>query len=81
MVNEDEIVYGGIGLVKFVNFRIVGLCVVCVFERIMKFLIDNWVLLLVVLFFGGMYRDWETDRKSTRLNSSHVIPSRMPSSA
>ena len=31
---------------------------------------------------GSMeYRDWETDRKSTRLNSSHEIPSRMPSSA
>ena len=29
----------------------------------------------------GLYRDWETDRKSTRLNSSHEIPSRMPSSA
>ena len=34
----------------------------------------------------GMYRDWETyhivkDRKSTRLNSSHEIPPRMPSSA
>ena len=27
------------------------------------------------------YRDWETDRKRTRLNSSHEIPSRMPSSA
>ena len=31
--------------------------------------------------YKGMYRDWETDRKSTRLNSSHEIPSRMPSSA
>ena len=30
--------------------------------------------------FGG-YRDWETDRKSTRLNSSHRSLSRMPSSA
>ena len=30
---------------------------------------------------AGSYRDWETDRKSTRLNSSHEIPSRMPSSA
>ena len=30
---------------------------------------------------GSKYRDWETDRKSTRLNSSHEIPSRMPSSA
>ena len=32
-------------------------------------------------FGGARYRDWETDRKSTRLNSSHEIPSRMPSSA
>ena len=31
--------------------------------------------------FDTAYRDWETDRKSTRLNSSHEIPSRMPSSA
>ena len=29
----------------------------------------------------GSYRDWETDRKSTRLNSSHSRASRMPSSA
>ena len=30
---------------------------------------------------NGGYRDWETDRKSTRLNSSHEFVSRMPSSA
>ena len=30
---------------------------------------------------GVGYRDWETDRKSTRLNSSHSAKSRMPSSA
>ena len=30
---------------------------------------------------GSRYRDWETDRKSTRLNSSHSAKSRMPSSA
>ena len=30
---------------------------------------------------GVPYRDWETDRKSTRLNSSHRSLSRMPSSA
>ena len=30
---------------------------------------------------AGHYRDWETDRKSTRLNSSHSAKSRMPSSA
>ena len=29
----------------------------------------------------SFYRDWETDRKSTRLNSSHLKLSRMPSSA
>ena len=31
--------------------------------------------------FVKVYRDWETDRKSTRLNSSHSGESRMPSSA
>ena len=31
--------------------------------------------------FSTLYRDWETDRKSTRLNSSHEFVSRMPSSA
>ena len=31
--------------------------------------------------FFARYRDWETDRKSTRLNSSHRSLSRMPSSA
>ena len=30
---------------------------------------------------GIQYRDWETDRKSTRLNSSHITRARMPSSA
>ena len=30
---------------------------------------------------SSWYRDWETDRKSTRLNSSHSAKSRMPSSA
>ena len=32
-------------------------------------------------YFDDLYRDWETDRKSTRLNSSHRSLSRMPSSA
>ena len=31
--------------------------------------------------YSSKYRDWETDRKSTRLNSSHSAKSRMPSSA
>ena len=32
-------------------------------------------------YHAHLYRDWETDRKSTRLNSSHSGESRMPSSA
>ena len=36
---------------------------------------------LDVFYFACPYRDWETDRKSTRLNSSHSAKSRMPSSA
>ena len=41
---------------------------------------DN-ALYIITSNTGNGYRDWETDRKSTRLNSSHEIPSRMPSSA
>ena len=36
---------------------------------------------VVLSDFASPYRDWETDRKSTRLNSSHSGESRMPSSA
>ena len=36
---------------------------------------------LAYLTDAETYRDWETDRKSTRLNSSHSAKSRMPSSA
>ena len=36
---------------------------------------------LINLIDKALYRDWETDRKSTRLNSSHSAKSRMPSSA
>ena len=39
------------------------------------------VVEVVGVFLPGDYRDWETDRKSTRLNSSHSAKSRMPSSA
>ena len=47
---------------------------------------DNGIKLLVlhvipITFDSCGYRDWETDRKSTRLNSSHSAKSRMPSSA
>ena len=42
-------------------------------------IMDN--LHMDTFFFFVTYRDWETDRKSTRLNSSHITRSRMPSSA
>ena len=41
----------------------------------------SWVLFWDIPIALGEYRDWETDRKSTRLNSSHSGESRMPSSA
>ena len=47
------------------------------FERIIQFSIQNaiWVLLFVCTWIAV------GDRKSTRLNSSHMSESRMPSSA
>ena len=41
----------------------------------------NLMLALLLGIGVHLYRDWETDRKSTRLNSSHSAKSRMPSSA
>ena len=52
-----------------------------------QFLENNGLFILIdgedvkVKYANGWYRDWETDRKSTRLNSSHSAKSRMPSSA
>ena len=42
---------------------------------------DNAKVLGIIDIIECVYRDWETDRKSTRLNSSHSGESRMPSSA
>ena len=45
-------------------------------------LIEHWGFTYETCGFNWEnYRDWETDRKSTRLNSSHSAKSRMPSSA
>ena len=41
----------------------------------------NYRLVDILPYPKKWYRDWETDRKSTRLNSSHSAKSRMPSSA
>ena len=42
---------------------------------------QGWEGLERYFTMNSLYRDWETDRKSTRLNSSHSAKSRMPSSA
>ena len=59
--------------------------IVKITEEIEAFVIENEQTLeqFRIQFVGrkGRYRDWETDRKSTRLNSSHSRASRMPSSA
>ena len=51
--------------------------------KIMKRIFSFFAVMLLVLTLHAepAYRDWETDRKSTRLNSSHITRSRMPSSA
>ena len=42
---------------------------------------NGWIWIHTDRSLADGYRDWETDRKSTRLNSSHSGESRMPSSA
>ena len=49
--------------------------------NITKYLKKGKNTLAVEVYRYSQYRDWETDRKSTRLNSSHITRSRMPSSA
>ena len=49
-------------------------------ERLMS-KTDTWTEANIKYLYELQYRDWETDRKSTRLNSSHSAKSRMPSSA
>ena len=44
-------------------------------------IIEQYKVETPILEAASEYRDWETDRKSTRLNSSHSAKSRMPSSA
>ena len=46
-----------------------------------KYPFDDREVVKSIIAQWACYRDWETDRKSTRLNSSHRSLSRMPSSA
>ena len=65
---------------EYINYQYITL------NQWKKFFQPNNVDLSIIndtdwFYIKTQYRDWETDRKSTRLNSSHEIPSRMPSSA
>ena len=71
---------------------VLGLAVIDTLSNIEKVVGSNWddkfiTSGIVSNYVDGnegitrRYRDWETDRKSTRLNSSHITRSRMPSSA
>ena len=66
-----------------VSSEILERCVNEIVERAsLKEIIDGVKFDACLPGLGALcYRDWETDRKSTRLNSSHSGESRMPSSA
>ena len=49
--------------------------------EVLKLLQETYSRKIKMIYIDPSYRDWETDRKSTRLNSSHRSLSRMPSSA
>ena len=72
--DKGKIVKDGMGLL----IGLIGIKIVVV-KGVLSGIKVVYVVIFVLVF--AVYRDWETDRKSTRLNSSHEIPSRMPSSA
>ena len=54
----------------------------CLYHKVSRLVILRvWAYWVLFIQARRSYRDWETDRKSTRLNSSHSAKSRMPSSA
>ena len=71
------------GIMVVFSFGTLVILMIFVFEQFPIWLRAMGVVCVSVSISLGfaLYRDWETDRKSTRLNSSHEIPSRMPSSA
>ena len=81
------------GVIATSMVELIIVIAIAIFKRAEKQTGTTWAFTARQFAFGGAtfvnpviyivcrYRDWETDRKSTRLNSSHEIPSRMPSSA
>ena len=72
-----------IGLVLCWGFSVNWLMVTFMNPMAVLEVVNGWVVLILYSVSSSLadYRDWETDRKSTRLNSSHITRSRMPSSA
>ena len=50
-------------------------------KEVMEFFLTTLTEEETMAFYCRIRKEFEEDRKSTRLNSSHIIPSRMPSSA
>ena len=77
--NSDEIDVDDLGYISYCLFWVWCKCSCLVIRSCLdKFTSDIFNTTYRCLY---AYRDWETDRKSTRLNSSHITRSRMPSSA
>ena len=66
---------------NFANLPTTGVLNKQLFFTVKKFLSNDLQIENLSGSGTAAYRDWETDRKSTRLNSSHRSLSRMPSSA
>ena len=69
--------FASAALLNAARFFIMGILLFCGSLYVLTFL----AVQQTENFKWVVYRDWETDRKSTRLNSSHSAKSRMPSSA
>ena len=74
-VNEDQ-VFVSVVTITELRYGVERLVVGKRRERL-----DSWLRKDLISRFEGRILPVDLDRKSTRLNSSHEIPSRMPSSA
>ena len=77
------IILAALSSIQQAHFYVGGIAIVIGLLIAWRILKGAWVAFTnnVPIFYIFFYRDWETDRKSTRLNSSHLKLSRMPSSA
>ena len=75
----QELCFSITEVIPFSQFTNVGLTSFSITPS--KEIINYYLTTVVNSVYDPFYRDWETDRKSTRLNSSHRSLSRMPSSA